>query len=89
MATILEVSFQKKFIPCHQLEPSKEEKTEKLRQELKDAADQLKVLNAKKVRLNTQGQVLDGLANKLMTVQEPGSQVSLLVWWWHESIISV
>ena len=78
-ATISEVSFQKKFIPCHQLEPDKkQEKAEQLKQEMKDAVNDMKILQQKKVRLTKQRQVLDGFADKLVT-PEAASKVGWLV----------
>ena len=79
-ATISEVSFQKKFTPDHQVDPSKkQENTEKLRQELKEAAIEMKVLQAKDVRLNKQREVLDGLADKLVAAPASGGEVSLVL----------
>ena len=74
------MSFQKKFIPSHQLEPDKQqEKAEQLKQEMKDAVNDMKILQAKKVRLSKQRQVLDGLADKLVTPESAG-KVGWLVW---------
>ena len=79
-ATISEVSFQKKFSPDHLVDPSKkQEHTEKLRQELKEAAIEMKVLQAKNVRLFKQREVLDGLADKLVAPPASGGEVSLLL----------